>query len=83
MRTTHSDVGAVVLSQYIEPAFALDLFEAGAEGRAHLLKDRLGDAAQLVGALREVARAGRRSIPGSSSGWSKGGWPVETTPWPT
>lgn len=58
LRQSHPTVGVVVLSQYIEPAFALALFDGGANGRAYLLKDRLGDATQLVHALREVARGG-------------------------
>lgn len=58
LRETHPDVGVVVLSQYVEPAFALALFDAGAQRRAYLLKDRLGDVEQLVHALREVARGG-------------------------
>lgn len=58
LQRTHPDVGVVVLSQHLEPAFALALFDTGAARRAYLLKDRLGDSAQLVHALFEVARGG-------------------------
>ena len=58
LRDEHPDVGVVVLSQYAEPGYALALLEDGSERRAYLLKDRLGDAEQLLGALRTVADGG-------------------------
>lgn len=58
LRAEHPDVGVVVLSQYAEPAYALALLAEGSERRAYLLKDRLGDADQLLGALRSVAAGG-------------------------
>jgi DNA-binding NarL/FixJ family response regulator len=58
LREQHPGVGVVVLSQYAEPGYALALLEDGSEGRAYLLKDRLGDAAQLLDALRSVAAGG-------------------------
>jgi DNA-binding NarL/FixJ family response regulator len=58
LRARHPEVGVVVLSQYAAPAYALALLEGGSEGRAYLLKERLSDAAQLIGAVREVARGG-------------------------
>lgn len=58
LRATNPDTAVVVLSQYLEPSYAVALFEAGAEGRAYLLKERLADAEQLVSAIREVARGG-------------------------
>jgi DNA-binding NarL/FixJ family response regulator len=58
LRAERPDVGVVVLSQYAEPAYALELFERGSEGRAYLLKERVSDPAQLVGAIREVAGGG-------------------------
>jgi len=39
LRTRAPDVGVVVLSQYVEPAYAIDLLEAGSRGRAYLLKE--------------------------------------------
>jgi len=58
IRADHPDVAVLVLSQYIEPHYALDLIE-GAEQRAgYLLKDRVGDVHELAEAIRQVA-AGR------------------------
>lgn len=51
-------IGVVVLSQYIEPAYALALLEEGSEGRAYLLKERVSDIDQLRHAIAEVARGG-------------------------
>src|SRR2546421_1909665 len=58
LRVEHPDVGVVVLSQYLEPAYALALFEAGTERRAYLLKERVHDVGQLVAAIRAVAEGG-------------------------
>ena len=58
LRETSPETGVVVLSQFAAPKFALALLEPGAERRAYLLKDRVGDAAQLTAAIREVARGG-------------------------
>jgi DNA-binding NarL/FixJ family response regulator/DNA-binding winged helix-turn-helix (wHTH) protein len=58
IRVEHPDVGVVVLSQYLEPAYALALFEAGTERRAYLLKERVHDVDQLVAAIRAVAEGG-------------------------
>jgi DNA-binding NarL/FixJ family response regulator/DNA-binding SARP family transcriptional activator len=58
LRVEHPDVGVVVLSQYLEPAYALALFEAGTERRAYLLKERVHDVGQLVAAIWAVAEGG-------------------------
>ena len=58
LRVEHPDVGVVVLSQYLEPDYALALFEEGTESRAYLLKERVDDVAQLVAAIRAVAEGG-------------------------
>ena len=58
LRAERPEVGVVVLSQYAEPEYALALLEKGASGRAYLLKERVSDIDQLVGAVREVARGG-------------------------
>jgi len=58
LREERPDIGVVVLSQYAEPEYALALLEKGASGRAYLLKERVSDIDQLVGAVREVARGG-------------------------
>src|ERR1700748_1541091 len=51
LRKTRPEVGVVILSQYADPELALQLFEMGSEGRAYLLKERVGDRGQLVEAI--------------------------------
>jgi DNA-binding NarL/FixJ family response regulator len=58
LRDTHPDVGVVVLSQFADPSYALTLLEAGTARRAYLLKERVDDLGQLVGAIRAVADGG-------------------------
>jgi DNA-binding NarL/FixJ family response regulator len=58
LRETDPHVGVVVLSQYAEPRYGLELFSHGAEGRAYLLKDRVSDGRQLQAAIEVVARGG-------------------------
>jgi DNA-binding NarL/FixJ family response regulator len=58
LRETHPDVGVVVLSQYAEPRYALALLDGGTARRAYLLKERVDDLEQLVGAIRAVAGGG-------------------------
>ena|SRR5437870_5322341 len=57
-RDTAPETAVLVLSQYDEPEYALALLGAGAAGRGYLLKQRVADLDQLVGAIREVARGG-------------------------
>ena len=58
IRESHPQTGVVVLSQYVEPEYALSLLARGASGRAYLLKERVSDIDQLVNAIREVANGG-------------------------
>jgi DNA-binding NarL/FixJ family response regulator len=58
LRDRHPGVGVVVLSQYVEPTYALQLFDGGSQGRAYLLKERLSDVEQLVRAIHEVTTGG-------------------------
>ena len=55
LREAQPRMGVVVLSQYAEPEYALELLEAGSDRRAYLLKERVRDRAQLTGAIRAVA----------------------------
>ncbi|HZP72423.1 MAG TPA: response regulator transcription factor [Gaiellaceae bacterium] len=55
IRTTHPQIGVVVLSQFADPRYALPLLEHGTEGRAYLLKERVDDVAELLAAVRAVA----------------------------
>ena len=45
----------LVLSQYVEPEYALRLLEGGRGGIGYLLKERVLDIAELVAALERVA----------------------------
>jgi len=58
LRERHPDVGVVVLSQYVEPAWALHLLEDGSAGRGYLLKERVGDLDELTRAVRTIADGG-------------------------
>jgi DNA-binding NarL/FixJ family response regulator len=55
IRTQHPDVGVLVLSQYVEPVFAMRLIEDHPERSGYLLKERIFDIAILVDALRRIA----------------------------
>ncbi|HSL64188.1 MAG TPA: response regulator transcription factor [Gaiellaceae bacterium] len=58
LRSTHPGIGVVVLSQHVEPLYALALLENGSGGRAYLLKERISDKDELGRALREVTAGG-------------------------
>jgi DNA-binding NarL/FixJ family response regulator len=58
LRQSSPRTGVVVLSQFVESEYALALLEKGAAGRAYLLKERVSDVAQLLDAIKEVARGG-------------------------
>jgi DNA-binding NarL/FixJ family response regulator len=58
LRNSHPDMGVVILSQYAEPAYALELLEFGSSGRAYLLKERVGNREELLAAIRAVASGG-------------------------
>jgi DNA-binding NarL/FixJ family response regulator len=58
LRRTSPKVGVVVLSQYVQPEYALALLEGGSERRAYLLKERVEDLEQLVAAIDAVAAGG-------------------------
>ena len=50
--------GVLVLSQFLEERYALDLVGESAEGVGYLLKDRVSDIAAFTDALRRVAAGG-------------------------
>jgi DNA-binding NarL/FixJ family response regulator len=56
IRNRHPGIGIVVLSQYAEAEYALELLGDGSSGVAYLLKERIGDPDQLAAAVRAVAR---------------------------
>jgi DNA-binding NarL/FixJ family response regulator len=58
LRDTNPGMGVVVLSQYVEPEYAMQLFQEGSDGRAYLLKERVADLGELANAIRRVAEGG-------------------------
>ena len=58
IRDRHPTVGVLVLSQYIEESYALELLSSNAEGVGYLLKDRVADLERFVDAVRRVGEGG-------------------------
>jgi DNA-binding NarL/FixJ family response regulator len=58
IRSELPDVGVLVLSQYVEQQYALDLLAESAEGVGYLLKDRVADIDAFADAVRRVAGGG-------------------------
>jgi DNA-binding NarL/FixJ family response regulator len=58
IRRQRPGTGVVVLSQFYEESYALDLIGDRADGVGYLLKERVGDVAAFVGALERVAAGG-------------------------
>jgi DNA-binding NarL/FixJ family response regulator len=54
IRAEHPDVAVLVLSQYVEPSYAMRLLEEHPERVGYLLKQRVFDVAVLVDALRRL-----------------------------
>jgi len=57
-RERHPDVGILILSQYVEPAYTAELMAGGQGGIGYLLKERVGDVPGFLDALRRVADGG-------------------------
>jgi len=51
-------VGLLVLSQYVEESYAMDLLSDSAEGVGYLLKDRVADVDRFLEAIERVAEGG-------------------------
>jgi DNA-binding NarL/FixJ family response regulator len=58
IRERWPDVGILVLSQYVEPGYAIELLSDGAEGIGYLLKDRVSDLQALAESVRRVGEGG-------------------------
>ena len=54
IRAEHPEVGVLVLSQYVEPSYAIRLIEDHPERVGYLLKERVFDIATVVDALRRI-----------------------------
>jgi DNA-binding NarL/FixJ family response regulator len=58
IRENHPEVGVLVLSQYVEPTYAMELLAESAEGVGYLLKDRVSDVNEFADAVRRVGEGG-------------------------
>jgi DNA-binding NarL/FixJ family response regulator len=58
IREHHPDTGVLVLSQYVEVGLAMRLFADSVEGVGYLLKDRIADVTEFIGAVERVAGGG-------------------------
>ena len=58
IRERFPDTGVLVLSQYVEPGYAMDLLAESAEGVGYMLKDRISDVDQFAGSVRRVGEGG-------------------------
>jgi DNA-binding NarL/FixJ family response regulator len=58
IRAELPEIGVLVLSQYVEEAYAVELLSDSAEGLGYLLKDRVGDIEAFADAVRRVAAGG-------------------------
>ena len=58
IRAEHPGTGVLVLSQYVEEAYALELLVGRRRGLGYLLKDRVADVERFIDAVRRVG--GRR-----------------------
>jgi DNA-binding NarL/FixJ family response regulator len=58
IREKHPGVGVLVLSQYVEAAYAMELLAESAEGVGYLLKDRVSDVNEFADAVRRVGEGG-------------------------
>lgn len=58
IRAAYPGVGVLVLSQYVEVGLAMKLLSESAEGAGYLLKDRISDKKEFVGAVERVASGG-------------------------
>jgi DNA-binding NarL/FixJ family response regulator len=58
LRERHPGVGVLVLSQYVESGYALELLQERSEGVGYLLKDRVSDIKEFAAAVKRVAEGG-------------------------
>jgi DNA-binding NarL/FixJ family response regulator len=58
IRARDPSVGVLVLSQYVELGMAMKLLADSTDGAGYLLKDRISDVAEFIGAVQRVAEGG-------------------------
>lgn len=57
IRARHPETGVIVLSQYLDADYVLELLEDGTEGLGYLLKENVADRRQLATAIEAVCNA--------------------------
>jgi DNA-binding NarL/FixJ family response regulator len=72
IRRLHPTVSVLVLSQHLEPTYMLELVGDDASGVGYLLKDRVRDVPEFIGAVERVAGGGTAFDPGVVSSLVKG-----------
>ena len=80
LRRAHPDMGVLVLSQFYEQQYALDLIGDRAQGVGYLLKERVGDVAAFIDAVQRVAAGGSALDPevvGRMLGRRRAGGPLD------
>jgi DNA-binding NarL/FixJ family response regulator len=81
LRRRHSDTGILVLSQYYEEHYAIELIGDRPEGVGYLLKERVGDVDAFVDAVERVGAGGSALDPevvGRMLGRRRGDSPLES-----
>ena len=58
IRAEYPDTAVLVLSQYVEEAYAVELLSESTERTGYLLKDRVADVRTFADAVRRVAKGG-------------------------
>ena len=58
IRERFPGTGVLVLSQYVESSYAMELLSESSEGVGYLLKDRVSDVEQFASGVRRVAEGG-------------------------
>ena len=58
IRQRHPEIGVLLLSQYLDEVYAMELIGTSAAGVGYLLKDRVSDVAAFTDAVRRVAAGG-------------------------
>ena len=80
LRERLPDLGVLVLSQFYEESYALELIGERADGVGYLLKERVGDVAAFVDAVERVAAGGSAIDPvivGRMLGRRRGSGPLD------
>jgi DNA-binding NarL/FixJ family response regulator len=81
IRERYPQTGVLVLSQYVEPGYAMELLGENAAGVGYLLKDRVSDVDEFCAAVKRVAEGGSALDPAVVSqllGRRRGNDPIES-----